>query len=206
MRPRLAVLTVALVAQAGCGLARRPSVPIRYYSIEPGTPGAAAGEPAGGVLVVRAFESASRYRERIFFRAAGGGVGFHERERWVEPPAEMVARALRRALEAARVARIVAHERLVRRPDVFVEGNLTRFDEVEGPKQWLAQCEVELVVKQAERGEVLLATRLAASRPAKEPTTAAFVEAMNAAVGELTAKATEAVSRALAPQKTRERN
>jgi len=198
MRARLVPLLVLLGAFAGCGLWRRAYVRPRYYSIEVPPPAQRAGaRPAELVLGVRSLASDSRYRDRILYRPGGSAVGYHEYDRWVETPAEMLTSALRRALDAAGVARVV-DDRLMRRAPVVLEGRLTRFDEVQGKRQWAAECEVELVLKQADDDRVLLATRLAARRPAKKRTTPSFVEAMNAAVAELAAKAAEAVAKALA--------
>jgi len=191
---------VGLVAIAGCILPQRSVVVIHHYSIAPPMPSPNARTPADVCIAVRALDSASRYRENILYRESPTAVGYHETARWVEPPAEMVTRALRRALAAARVARLVADERLVRRADILVEGTLTRFDEVHGAKQWTAECELELVVKLADTGKVLAATRLEATTPASAMSTPAFVEAMNAAAGDLIAQATQTVDRALKPR------
>ena len=198
MSHRRAPFLLALVVLAGCLLPERSRVSIRYYSIGPTAVKAPTRAPADLSIAVRALDSASRYRDSILYRDGATAVGYHDAERWVEPPAEMVTRALRRALEAARIARLVADDRLARRADVLVEGTLTRFDEVHGAKQWTAECELELVVKHAGTGKVLAATRLAASTPADERTTKAFVTAMDHAVGDLVAQATGAVAQALA--------
>jgi len=197
MRRFLAVL-VMLAVLGGCLLPKRSYVATSYYSIDLPLPEAPARKTADLSLAVRALDSASRYQERILFRNGGPTVGYHEFERWVEPPAEMVTRALRRGLSGACTTCVVADDRLVRQPDVVVEGRLTRFDQLRGEEQWSAACEVELVVKMAEKRRVLLARRIAVTTPAKDKTTAAFVEAMNAAVADLVAQAADAVDKALA--------
>jgi ABC-type uncharacterized transport system auxiliary subunit len=200
MNPRLAFLLAVVALLVGCGVVRRHYVPTRYYRVElaAGSAPAAAAKRADAVLAVRALASASRYHELIHFRESACAAGYHDNDRWVEPPAEMVTACLRRALDAAGVARVVADERFVRRPALTLDGRLTRFDEVHGKDQWTAECEVELVLTRGDDSSVLLATRLAASRPAEEKTTPSFVDAKNAAVAELTAKATQAVAKALA--------
>jgi ABC-type uncharacterized transport system auxiliary subunit len=206
MKPSLSLAFGLTLFVVGCGLSQRPFVPTHYYSIDlqPPAPSPAA-KPVDCLLAVRAFDAASRYRERILYRKAGPAAGYHEYDRWVEPPAEMVTAAFRRAMGAAGVARVVADERLLRRSDLVLDGRVTRFDEVQGDPQWAADCEIELVLRQAEDNTVLLATRLAANRPAKEKTTVSFVEAMNANVAELAAKATDAVAKALAAYAARPR-
>ncbi len=184
---------------AGCTLLSRPLVPVHYYSIDP--PAVAArpdAAPADLVLGVHTLGAAPRYRERILFRRGPLAAGYHETSRWVEPPADMVTAVLRRALDGRRVARVVAEDRLVRRPDLLLDGRLTRFDEVQGDPAWHAECEFELLLKQADDGAVLLAARFAASREAKSKTTAAFAEAMNAAVADAAAQAADAIAKATA--------
>jgi ABC-type uncharacterized transport system auxiliary subunit len=110
----------------------------------------------------------------------------------------MVTRALRRGLSGACVACVVADERLVRRSDIIVEGKLTQFDLVRAKAGWSAACELELVVKHADRNRVLAARRFTVTRPAEARTTDAFVAAMNASVGDLVHQAAEAVDQALA--------
>lgn len=192
------ISSTLLLLLAGCTLVPRPLKPVRYYSILP--PAAAAPKAAAGpqerVIAVRLLDAPPRYRERIFFRREGHAAGFHEFDRWADPPAEMATATLRRTLQAAGLAAAVADERLVRRPQLVLEGRLTRFDEVQGRDLWSAECEIEIVLKRDDGG-VVLYTLLAASHDARAKTTAAFVEAMNAAVADVAAHAAEAVKKAL---------
>jgi ABC-type uncharacterized transport system auxiliary subunit len=58
-----------------------------------------------------------------------------------------------------------------------------------------------MVLKHDEDGRVLLATHVRAARPVASADPAAFVQAMDAAAGELLAKASDAVAKALAELK-----
>ncbi|MFP4058313.1 MAG: ABC-type transport auxiliary lipoprotein family protein [Candidatus Brocadiia bacterium] len=194
MRPLVPALLLATAA--GCVLPARRSAPIRYYAVDRQAALERGGPPAPLVLAVRTFIASPRYDERIFFRGEGTTAGYHDYQRWVELPGEMVTSVVRRALEQAAVAATVVDERLVRRPDLVLEGRVTRFDQVHGPQGWAAACEAELVLKRADGGEVLLATRVAARQPAEAKTIEASVEAMNAAVADLAAQATAAVAKA----------
>ncbi|MFW6164465.1 MAG: ABC-type transport auxiliary lipoprotein family protein [Planctomycetota bacterium] len=193
-----AALCAALPALAGCLWPERSYVQVTYYSIDPALRAAPSETPPDLALAVRAVESASRYHERILTRGDGHTVEYLEFERWVEPPAEMLTRALRRGLSEAHVSGVVADERLLRRPDVVVDGKLTRFDLVRGKAGWSAACELELVVKHADRNRVLAARRIAVTKAADASTVEAFVAAMNAAVADLVHQATETVDQALA--------
>ena len=198
MKLRLALgLAVAGLA-AGCALLTRPRlIPTRYYSISPSPPEAPAGKTAPVTLAVRFLTAPSRYRERILYRKSETVVGHREGDRWVEPPDEMVTTALVQALQAAKVADVVLEGRLLPRADVVLEGSILRFDEVQGRDQWEADFAIELVLKTDEGDRLLLAERFPARQPAKERTTAAFVEAMSAATAEALGNATKAVAKAL---------
>jgi cholesterol transport system auxiliary component len=191
-------LVLALLPLSGCGFLRNPVAPVRYYTLDPPLPRAAAGGPANATLAVRSLSAASPYRERIVFRTGETAIGFRDTDRWAEPPAEMLTAAFERALRAANVARDVVDDRMIRRADFILEGRLTRFDEVQGTAEWTAQCELELVLRSGEGDRILLATTLAASQAAKSRATPDFVEAMRAAVGEILAKATPSIAKALA--------
>ncbi|MBM4036104.1 MAG: hypothetical protein FJ291_30595 [Planctomycetes bacterium] len=206
MRTTLCLVPALALLLAGCTLLSRPFTPIRYYSVDPPKLEPRAGaKPADAILAVRTLAAAPRYRDRILFRKGALDAGYHETQRWIEAPAEMLTTVLRRSVEAAGVARVVLDDRLVRRPDLLLDGRLTRFDEVQRDPRWLAECEVELILKQADDSTVLLAERFAASREAKAKTTAAFTEAMSGAVADLAAKAADALAKALADYKRAER-
>ncbi|MBM4041451.1 MAG: hypothetical protein FJ290_23360 [Planctomycetes bacterium] len=202
MRPALPLLPALPFLLAGCTLFPRSLVPVHYYTIDPPAveprPDAA---PADLVLAVHTLGAAPRYRERILFRKGPLAAGYHETSRWVEPPADMLSTILRRTLDARRIARVVADDRLLRRPDLILDGRLTRFDEVQADPAWRAECELELLLKQADDGAVLLSARFAASREAAARTTAAFAEAMNAAVANVVAQAADAIAKTLAALK-----
>jgi len=198
MRRFSPVLTLVLLPLSGCSCLRSSITPVHYYTLDSPLPQAAAGKRADVTLAVRYLTAASRYRDRIVFRAGETAVGFHENDRWVEPPAEMLTGELERTLRAANVARDVVDERMARRADFILEGRVARFDEVHGTSQWTAQCELELVLRAGEGDRILLATTIAASHAAKAKTTPAFVDAMRAAVGEALLKASQAIGKALA--------
>jgi ABC-type uncharacterized transport system auxiliary subunit len=192
---------------AACGLPARSHVPVRYYNIEvaPSPSSSPASRPTLKALAVARLSSPSRYRDRIFYRAKNHAAGYYEYDRWVEPPAELLTRIITRALQDARVARAVARETLLRHADLVLAGEVVRFDTVRDKRQWMAECEIHLVLKDIRTRTVLLAQRFAASHPVRKPVVPiarpkvpAIVEAMNAAVGEVVANATEAVAKTLA--------
>jgi len=197
MRFRHALFLLPLLTLCGCPFAPRPFCETCYYTVEPPPPAARTAAPADLVVGVRPFEAASRYGERILYRPGGAEVCFHDCGRWAEPPAELLTAALRRALDAAHIARAIVDARAVPGADLIVEGCLTRFDEVHGPDGWAAECEIELMVRRTGEDKPVAVRRIAARHAAAEPTTPAFVAAMTAAVAEVLATATDIVAGAL---------
>ena len=197
----LSPLLLLALLSAGCAWSARPEIPTRYHIIQPSVDVPRAAEATDLVLAVEPLDSPGRYTTRIFYRSGGHAVGYHEFDRWAEPPAEMLTSALRSALQAAGVARVVADGRLVRNPAVTLQGCLTRCDEVHGPDAWSAECAVELLLTWKLAGGEPVAIHLAATRPAKAKTAAAVVEAMNDAAADIALKAAQAVAKALAEHK-----
>ena len=202
-RKSLPALFLLGLLATGCNLLpQRPFTPTRYHALDPPAPAARPdAKPPDLVLAVRTLDAESRYRDRIYFRKTGAVAGYHDFDRWVQTPGETLSGILRRSLEAAGIARAVVEDRLVRRPDVTLDGRVTRFDEVHGDAGWAAESEIEIVLKDADASVLLLSARIASRHEAKAKTTAAFVEAMTAAVADVTAKATDAVAKALAARK-----
>jgi len=202
----LAVLLLAPLA-AGCSLLPSPGPArrVNYYSLEPTFPARRQGPPPDLILAVQPLSSASRYEERILHRGPDGSVGYHEYDRWVERPAEMLTQALLRSLQEAAVTRAVVDGRLVRRPDLVLDGRVTRFDQfrrggADGP--WLALCELELVLKQEKDGRILLTVTVNGKFELEkvdgaEPTHAAFAPVMNVAVSQMLAHAADAIAKIL---------
>lgn len=208
MSPRrlaLCLLPLPLLLTA-CGLFARSYVAAHYYTldVEPELP--AAAEPAVNALAVARLSSPSHYRDRIFYRGKDHSAGYYEYDRWVQPPAELLTRVLSRALRGARVARAVARDTLLRDADLLLAGELVRFDiAIRGPRDYVAECEIQLILTDTRTRKVLFAERFAATSPVRKPTVPvvrpkapAMVAAMNQAVGEVVTKATAALAKALA--------
>ena len=196
MKTRLA-LSLLFLPLAGCALIPHAQVPTHYYLIAPPPQASPVPAPADLELAVEPLDSAARYTTRILSRTGDVAVAYYEFERWAEPPAEMLTSALRHALQAARVARVVVAGRLIQRPGALLRGRLNQFDEVHAPDGWSAGCAVELLLSWDDAERTVQSFHFAETRKARAKTTAAVAEAMSAAVAEVAAKATQAIAKAL---------
>jgi ABC-type uncharacterized transport system auxiliary subunit len=205
--PRLIFCAVLLLVPlvTGCTILP-PSAPLKevaYYIIDPALPTERQSSPPDLVLAVQPLSSAPRYEERILHRDANGAAGYHEYDRWIEPPAEMLTQAVIKTLRAAGVARTVVDGRLVRHPDLVLEGHVTRFDQsYADPGSQKAACELELVVKRNEDGRMLLSVTVDGDVDVETTdgtglSNAEFARAMNAAVAMMLDRAVKAIARAL---------
>ena len=151
-RRRAAVLLCATVAVflGGCGAAR----PNKYYQLtlprDP-APGPAAS-PAPVTLLVGNLLASHLYREdRIVYSTAGEQMGTYEYQRWAEPPAEMVAEVLLRALRASGRYRAVYAQRSNTNGDFLLRGRLYDFKEVSG-NGMVAKVTVEFEMRDVKNG------------------------------------------------------
>ncbi len=201
----LAFALLALLG-AGCGLSSRSRVAVRYYTLQPDVkPPQEAKTPAVPALAVARLTAPSHYNDRIFYRKDDHTAGFYEYERWVEPPAALVSRLLHQALRDANVAEAVASDSLLRDANLLLTGELLRFDIIRDTRDCSVECEVQLVIRNLRRREVVFAQRFHAERPVPNPAVPmtrpkvpAMVGAMNEAVGEVLAQSTAAIANALA--------
>ena len=149
-RRRAVVFLFATVCLGGCGAAR----PSKYYQLtvpgDPG-PGQAAG-PTQVTLLVGNLLASHLYREdRIVYSTAGEQMGTYEYQRWAEPPAEMVAEVLLRALRASRRYRAVHAQRSNTNGDFLLRGRLYDFKEVSG-NGMAARVTVEFEMRDVKNG------------------------------------------------------
>jgi ABC-type uncharacterized transport system auxiliary subunit len=92
------------------------------------------------------------YREdRIVYSTAGEQMGTYEYQRWAEPPAEMVAEVLLRALRASGRYRAVYAQRSNTNGDFLLRGRLYDFKEVSG-NGMVAKVTVEFEMRDVKNG------------------------------------------------------
>jgi len=98
LAPLASLAAAALIA--GC-LSKAAVEPIHYYSPGPpagASPASASRSKAPAPLWLRRVEAANHLNERMARRTSDVEIGFYDLERWSDPPANLVERALAREL------------------------------------------------------------------------------------------------------------
>jgi len=152
-----------------------------YYimNTEPDVPQAGATLPLRvGVNDVRA---PSRYQDQMFYRTPDYQAGFYEYSHWVEPPAEMVKRALLHSLRASGLYQRVEPLGVGARPELVLQAEIDSFDQLVTKEGLFAECALTLNLARSDNGE-LVWTHGAWAR-VKQEGKGQFVAAMNEAMG-----------------------
>jgi ABC-type uncharacterized transport system auxiliary subunit len=109
-------------------------------------------------------------------------MGFYEYHRWVEPPEEMVTRAVMAMLRTAGLFRQVVAAGDVQLPAWILDGEVTRFDEVRDAGGTRAECWLQVEVRQAHNEQLVWSDVVKASVPLAGDTPEALARAMSQAV------------------------
>lgn len=170
---------------AGC-LGARSFTPVRYYSLEPLTGTIPQAVHRWKIrLGIQPFTAATRYRERMLYRASEVEVNFYEYDRWVEPPEEMVTRLIAAALRDADLFQQVQEVANLQLPAWVLSAELLRFDEVRGAPTWRAECWLRLALRRAQDERLLWSNTLRAAVPLGDKSAAGFAVAMSGAVQQI---------------------
>lgn len=166
------------------GLSCSGYLPTRYYAIDEEPPEVKAFNAYPATLEVRTLRAPSRYKDQMVYRTSQYQIGFNEYSQWVEPPGEMVMRALVNALNKAQLFRRVEPLGRLAAPDLILQGSVVRFDQVLGKKGKMADCEIELEIVPTSGGRPIW--KYAAKGMVEQEKAGAdgFVPAMSAAVDE----------------------
>ena len=132
-----------------CGAAR----PSKYYqlTISSEISQARAAEPYGVTLLVAPITASHLYREDRIVYSSGSEMGTYEHQRWAEPPTEMIAEMLVRALRESGRYRAVYSQASSAHGDYILHGHLYDFKEVSGGSL-LARVTVELELRELKTG------------------------------------------------------
>jgi ABC-type uncharacterized transport system auxiliary subunit len=115
-----------------------------YFIIDTNPSIAAVGKQFPLRVVVNNVRSPSRYQDQMFYRSSGYEVGFYEYSRWVEPPAEMVRRALINALRSSNLFISVVSMGQDSSPNLTLQTTITSFDQVVTKDGNFAECELAM--------------------------------------------------------------
>ncbi|HKE01101.1 MAG TPA: ABC-type transport auxiliary lipoprotein family protein [Planctomycetota bacterium] len=119
-----------LLALAACVSAPRPpEVEVRYYTLgdwpEP------AQDGSGANVVVRPLRARGRLHRPILVEASATRADYHELDRWIEPPSDLVTQLLVDALRATGRFRSVRASTSYRDAgDLIVSGEVTSLEEI----------------------------------------------------------------------------
>jgi ABC-type uncharacterized transport system auxiliary subunit len=170
------VATVFLVCSA-CLPAARVAEP-RYFT--PNLPEAEVLEPrptTGPLVRLRRVQAAVHLKERIVWRRSNVEFGFHELDRWTQPPAHLVAQRLARELFERRSLR-----RALTGAYPTLEVEVRAFDEVVAPQR---SARVELAVRLTDpRGISLHERTYAVERELASRDASALARSMGEALAE----------------------
>lgn len=182
MKSWVVCAVLVVVSLSGClGLRTPPSV--RYYSVD----GLAATVDTAMrtwpvTLGVRVFGEATRYRDRMLYRFSEVEVGFYEYDRWVEPPGEMVTRAVMTHLRASGLFQQVTPALDAPALAWVLSGDVLRFDEVQSASGSHAECRLQLELRRVRDEQLLWSDVITTTAALSDDTPAALARAMSEAV------------------------
>ncbi len=173
MRAALLILLLSLSLLAGC--AKVP--PTHYYHLAPGE--AASATPDAPRIGVRAFVVDAPYdRDRLVYRKgrSEAEVGFYAYHRWAAPLSSMLPALVARQLGSGVPARVEPVQP-GRRYDLFLEGRVVTFEELDVDGVPHATCELDLRLVDGD-GALLWSGRAAGEREVRTVEVSEVVEGM----------------------------
>lgn len=171
---------VCIAAICASGISCRMHVPTSHYLIDQAPEIPAAGRRLPLSLAVNNVRAPSRYGDMMFYRAADYEVGFYEYSHWVEPPAEMVKRAMLNALRSSGLFARVDPAGLAGRPDLVLQAELTAFDQVLEADGTFAECGLAMEILRCAGGDAVWSYE--ATGRVRQEERGKFVAAMSEAV------------------------
>jgi ABC-type uncharacterized transport system auxiliary subunit len=101
------VAVAAAVLLAGCALTTNPYHPVTMYDVRIPLPAARPGDPINLAVQIEPFAALDAAGTRMVYRKAEHRVAHDEYNRWVQPPADLVAAEFYRGFAASRAFREV---------------------------------------------------------------------------------------------------
>jgi len=184
----------AALLLTGCALSKAPYRPVAYYDIEtsgaPADPGGA--KPLDRALQIGRFVMLGPYKTRMMYRKDAQRLARDEYHRWIQPPEELVARELFRAMSASgRFTEVVATAHA--NADLRLSGVVLR---LECSADLQAHLQMTLRLEDVSRGKLLLSRQYEEKQALAEEAPEAFAQAAAAALGRIAAAALEDVAAA----------
>jgi cholesterol transport system auxiliary component len=170
-------VSATLALLTGCGAAR----PSKYYQLTvPGDmAGAATADSSSVTLLIGTLIASHLYREdRIVYSTGGEQMGTYERQRWAEPPTEMIEDILLRELRASGRYRTVYLHRSNAIGDFLLRGRLYDFKEISG-SAILARVTFEMELREVKTGATVWTHYYTHDEPANGKDVPAVVAALD---------------------------
>lgn len=175
----------ALIALGAASCASRIRTDYYLIDTEPSPPRAAERLPL--TVAVNNVRAPSRYLDQMNYRAPGLRAGFYEYSRWMEPPAEMVQRALCHALRQSGLFEKADPSNGAWNPDLVLQCTILAFDQVREKDGEYAECALAMELVQREKGNAVWSKELRVRVPQERR--GGFAEAMSEAVAKTLAEA-----------------
>ncbi|MEE9608774.1 MAG: ABC-type transport auxiliary lipoprotein family protein [Myxococcota bacterium] len=157
LRRGLWLLALALPAASGC--VSGPAPQDHFYRLEVGAPQATPGRRLAGTVEVGRFRSDALMGGRPLLHretSAAPEIGRYAYHSWSDPPTIMVQTELSSFLRAAQVADTVVTPEVRVKPDYVIGGRILRFERVLENSPGHVVVELELNVRRAGKGDLLV--------------------------------------------------
>lgn len=188
---RRAAWPAALGAVLFLGACSQPPVPKdSFYRLEADLPQRQFAEPPlPGVVEISRFSADGVINERaLAYTDPDGKLQQYSYHYWVESPTQLVQDALVRAFRESGAAVRAVTPAMRLRPHYLMQGKLHRFEQVMQGESARAVVELEVSLTQARDGALILLETYRVERPARDDSVRAAVNALRAAVADLTAR------------------
>jgi ABC-type uncharacterized transport system auxiliary subunit len=190
MKREVVALAVAGLVSftTGCVFSGKTEAP-SYYRVEP-SPRPAGSKLKGVAIKVRRLRAAPYLGDRIVWRSSPVDVGFYESRRWIEPPADVVERAVHDEVFGALGMEPAAGSAIT------LELELSHFEEVIAPTHE-AEVVLGFELEDAAGRRVARDTLVARTRVARGDEFAGVARSMGAAIDEVIGQLSERLVAAL---------
>ncbi|MCX6357014.1 MAG: ABC-type transport auxiliary lipoprotein family protein [Candidatus Aureabacteria bacterium] len=151
-----------------------------FYTIDTAPAVTAAATQLPLTVSINNVRSPSRYQDQMFYRASDYRVGFYEYSHWVEPPSEMVRRALTNALKSSNLFKRVEPIGIIGSANLILQTDIESFDQVISKEGTFAECTFVFELVKASSGQSVWTYE--AKARVKQQGKGKFVGAMSEAV------------------------
>ena len=155
---------------------------LQYYQLVPAV-SAAPRAPSELVIAVEPFEVDAAYDdERIVYRPSPYRLSYYHYHRWSSTPGVQIADFLRAAYERSGLFRQVGSD-VDPGTRLLVSGRVSAFEEVdESETSWVGRVRLDLLVRDVESGELLLAQAIEETEPLADQHPEGLARALSAAL------------------------